>query len=353
MAQVYVLGGSGFGGGELLRLLFQHPHVDSVRSVSHTHAGRPISEVHPNLRSVAHGVFEPEPDWTAFSHSEAPVVFSAMPHFQLASQLPDIEEAWARNNLQDRVTLIDLSGDFRLDDAIAYERAYGRTHPNPRALSTFVYGLPEWRRKSIVGAQRIANPGCFATAIQLALLPLAGMKDLGFLAISAATGSSGSGAAPGATTHHPIRAHDFRAYKVLRHQHEAELVRLLDAEGSTGYKLAFVPQSAPLVRGIFATIQLRAPHAMDLKGGALSRHYAAFYEGTPFVRLVEESPRLAAVTGSNFCDVAVHENAGCIVILAALDNLVKGMAGQAIQNMNIALGFPEAAGLSQVGLYPA
>lgn len=349
---VYILGGSGYGGGELLRLLSQHPQVESIRAVSRKRAGEPFWQAHPNLRSVVKGIFESEPDWAAFSKAETPVVFSAMPHFELAQQLPALEQVWKKHGLAERLTLIDLSGDFRLNSAAEFERAYGKPHPYPEAVGTFVYGLPEWQRGKIKDAKRIASPGCFATTIQLALLPLAGLRDLGFIAVSAATGSSGAGATPGETTHHPTRANDFRAYKVLSHQHEAEITRLLDAEGTTGYSLAFVPHSAPLVRGIFATVQLHPPAVLGLNAKSLRNRYENFYRDAPFVRLVEDTPRVAAVVGSNFCDIAVHEKHGNVVIMAALDNLVKGMAGQAVQNMNVALGSDEATGLCLTGPYP-
>lgn len=349
---VYILGGSGYGGGELLRLLSQHPQMQSIRAVSRRHAGEPFCRVHPNLRSVVSGSFETEPDWAALAQAENPVMFSALPHFELAQQLQELEAVWERHGLKDRLTLIDLSGDFRLDSAEAFERAYGKPHPYPRALGTFVYGLPEWQKEKIAGARRIANPGCFATAVQLALLPLAGLKGLGFIAVSAATGSSGAGASPSETTHHPARSNDFRAYKVLCHQHEAEITRLLDTERTAGYSLAFVPHSAPLVRGIFATVQLHPPPALGLNAESLRKRYVDFYRDAPFVRLVEDTPRVAAVVGSNFCDIAVHEKNGKVVVMATLDNLVKGMAGQAIQNMNLALVSDELSGLHSAGGYP-
>lgn len=349
---VYILGGSGYGGGELLRLLSQHPHVASLRAVSRKHAGEPFWKVHPNLRAVADSAFEAKPDWESFTKSETPVLFSAMPHFELARQLPALEQIFTKHQLAERLTLIDLSGDFRLESAAEFERAYGKPHPYPQALGSFVYGLPEWQKEKIKGAKRIASPGCFATTIQLALLPLTGLSDLGFIAVNAITGSSGSGASPGETTHHPTRAHDFRAYKVLAHQHEAEITRLLDATHTNGYNLALVPHSAPLVRGIFVTAQLHPPAALGLNGGALHKRFEDCYRNAPFVRIVEDTPRVAAVVGSNFCDIAVCEKNGNVVIMAALDNLVKGMSGQAVQNMNIAQGLNETVSLRVPGGYP-
>ena len=347
---VYILGGSGYGGGELLRLLSRHPRIGVIRAVSRKQAGQPFWKAHPNLRGVVSGDFDAAPEWSALAAAEHPVVFSAMPHFELAQQWPALEAAWQDAGIAERVTLIDLSGDFRLDDVVAFERAYGKTHPYPQGLGRFTYGLPEWRRQALAGATRIASPGCFATAVQLALLPFAGMQDLGFIAVSAATGSSGSGAARGEGTHHPTRAQDFRAYKVLAHQHEAEITRLLDAEQTSGYALGFVPHSAPMVRGIFATVQFQA---RSLDKAALTARIESAFEGAPFVRLLgDEPPRVGAVAGSNFCDIGWQLRGGTVAVMSALDNLVKGMAGQAIQDMNLALGFPETEGLLDAGTYP-
>jgi len=200
----------------------------------------------------------------------------------------------------------------------------------------------------MAGARRIANPGCFATALQLALLPLAAWKPA-FVAVTAATGSSGSGAAASDTTHHPTRANDFRAYKVLGHQHEAEVLRTLASAGWEA-PLSFVPQSAPLVRGIFATAQFPVPAGMDT--AALKAHVEAFYEGRFFVRVVDGTPRVAATTGSAFADLAVAAKGGHGVVMVALDNLGKGMAAQAVQNLNLALGLPEWTGLKAASTFP-
>ena len=345
-----ILGGSGYGGGELLRLLASHPQVADIRAVSRKHAGQPFWKTHPNLHGVVAGEFDAEPNWAALAQAQQPVLFSAMPHFELAQQLAGLEAAWSRHGLAERLTLIDLSGDFRLHDAQAFEFAYGKPHPDPVRLDGFVYGLPEWKRRALEGAKRIANPGCFATAIQLALLPFAGMKDLGFIAVSAATGSSGAGASLSESTHHPTRAQDFRAYKVLAHQHDAEIRRLLDMEGTQGYTLGFVPHSAPMVRGIHATLQFHSPSLPD--AATVMARFESTYKDAPFVRLLQEPPRVAAVTGSNFCDISWQVRDGGVAIMAALDNLMKGMAGQALQNMNLALGFPETEGLKMAGCYP-
>ncbi len=346
---VAVLGASGYGGGELLRLLTSHPAVASLRGTSTRLAGRPFHAAHPNLRGVADGTFEAAIDWRDLASSPHPVVFSAMPHGALAGRLDTLEAEWARLDLAGRLTLVDLSGDFRLRSAEAFALAYGTAHPCPGHLGSFVYGLPEWTRADLAGARRIASAGCFATALQLGLLPLKDL-ELGFVAASAITGSSGSGASATETTHHPTRAHDLRAYKILCHQHLPEVRATLE-RGRIAADLAFVPQSGPTVRGIFAVLQFALPAGLDASG--LAARGAQACVGEPFLRLVEGSPRVAAVAGSNFADLAVVSTNRHGVVLVAIDNLVKGMAGQAVQCLNLALGLPEATGLMFAGAYPA
>ncbi len=319
---VLILGASGYGGGELLRWLSSHPAVKTLRGTARSHAGKPFHAQHPNLRGLVAGTFEAAPDWAALAQSEAPVLIAALPHGEFGKQWPEIEATLKEHGLADRLTIIDLSADFRLDPA-------------------WVYGLVDWQPERMQGVRRIANPGCFATALQLALLPLAAWRPA-FVAVTAATGSSGSGATPSDTTHHPTRANDFRAYKVLGHQHEAEVLRTLAAAGWEA-PLSFVPQSAPMVRGIFATAQFPLPAGIDT--AALKAHFEAFYQGRFFVRIVDGTPRVAATTGSAFADIAVVAKGNHGVVLVALDNLGKGMAAQAVQNLNLALGLPEWTGL--------
>ncbi|PYJ09222.1 MAG: N-acetyl-gamma-glutamyl-phosphate reductase [Verrucomicrobia bacterium] len=349
-----ILGASGYGGGELLYWLSRHPNVGSVRGTSRSLAGSPFSLAHPNLRGVVEGRFEPHSLWSSsgkiwqeLAQSEQPVVLAALPHGELARTLPTLEAAWAEAGIADRLLLLDLSGDFRIRDPAAFEKANRTPHPCPELLSRFVYGLPEWNRDAISRAKRIASPGCFATALQLALLPWRGL-NVGFIAANAVTGSSGSGATPSPTTHHATRANDFRAYKMLAHQHLAEVRMMMSACDIPG-TLAFVPHSGPFVRGIFATIQFAKPNDLDLR--QLEALVADVFSGCPFVRIVEESPRVAAVAGSNFADVAIAADENSVAVMVAIDNLGKGMAGQAVQSMNIALGLPETTGLWSVGRF--
>ena len=345
---IAIIGASGYGGGELLRWLSTHPDVATLSGTARAQAGQPFWKVHPNLRGILDGVFEEEIGWDRFQASEQVVVFAALPHGEIATRMPALEAAWSAAGILDKVLFLDLSGDFRLKDPQRFQEAYGRVHPNPQLLDRFVYGLPEWNRSALNNARRIACAGCFATALQLALMPLKGL-DLGWIAATGATGSSGSGASPSEGTHHPLRANDFRAYKLLNHQHLPEVEMGMAALGIQG-RLAFVPQSAPMVRGIFATVQFALPEGLDQD--ALKARALAAFEDAPLVRVVEPSPRVAAVAGSAFCDLSVAARDGSGVVLSAIDNLGKGMASQAVQCMNLALGQPETRGLRIPGTYP-
>ncbi len=347
--EVCILGGAGYGGGELMRLLLSHPRVRRIRATSRGHADESFADVHPNLRGLLRGRFEAEIDWGDWQ-CEHPVVFSAMPSGALAGRLSALESEWSASGLDERLTLIDLSGDFRLSDVELYAKYYDAAHPLPEKLGGFVYGLSEWRPERLRAARRIANPGCFATAIELALLPLAGAPSLGRVCVSAMTGSSGSGSAVSPATHHATRANDLKAYKVLAHRHVGEIREWLAGAGSHA-DIAFVPHSTPLVRGIFATVQLDLV-ASGLSAAAFRARYKTCYADAPFVRLVEGSPHVAAVAGSNFCDLAVHTNGNHAVVLAALDNLGKGMAGQAIQNLNLSRGWEPTLGLLAPAPFP-
>lgn len=346
---VVILGAGGFGGGELLRLLANHPHVRSIRAISPSRAGKPVCSSHPHLRGVLNIDFDGSVDWPVWG-AEDPVVFSGMPSFELAKQYSGLQREWDEAGLNDRLLLIDLSGDFRLNTAAEFATHYHAPHPCPDALSDFVYGLPEAGADKIRGAKRIANPGCYATSINLGLLPLAGLASLGRVCVSAMTGSSGSGVKPKPTTHHPYRAHDVRAYKPLDHQHIGEIQALLGTWGTT-VDLSLVPHSLPVARGIFATLQFDLGE-LGISGDDFIARYRDFCSRHAFVDYVEDSPRLAAVTGTNRCELSAHVKGKQAVALSALDNLGKGMAGQAVQNMNIVGGWPERTGLQYAATYP-
>lgn len=354
-ARVAIIGGTGYGGAELCRLLLPHPGVELARVTSIDHVGEPLEAVHRNLWRTGLA-FEEMP--VAEAAKGMDVVFLALPHKVSATMAPELEDVEA--------IVIDLSGDFRLRDAESYARFYGGTHPHPEHLGSFVYGLPELDRQGIARARRIASPGCFATTIALGLLPLchAGLVS-GPIRTVAATGSSGSGAYAKAGTHHPLRAGNLKVYKPLQHQHAPEIEQALrDAASRGGHEprisLQFVPVSAPLVRGILANSFLEVP--AEVRPEDIERDYRSFYEAAPFVRVLgggAEQAEVVSVKGSMFADVSwtvgeVDPRTGArqVVATSALDNLVKGGAGQAVQSMNIALGLPETTGIDAPALWP-
>ena len=244
-----VIGGSGYGASEIIRRLLLHPDVELVKVASIDHVGENVASAHPTLEGLTDLVFQNLPPEEAAAGMD--VVFLGLPHKVAATVVPKIVGKGAK--------IIDLSGDFRLKDVASYERYYGGTHPCPELLARAVYGLPELNRAAIRGADLIASPGCFATTIELGLLPLAKAGLLkGAVETVGITGSSGSGAAPQAGTHHPVRAVNLRTYKPLHHQHIPEIAETLASAGAVGFALHFVPVSAPLSRGIFVTSVRRA-----------------------------------------------------------------------------------------------
>ncbi len=343
-----IIGGSGYGGAELARRLLMHPDVELVRVASIDHVGEPLGAVHPNLDGATNLVFEDLAPAEAVKGCD--VALLALPHKVTAAKVPELIAAG--------VKIVDMSGDFRLRDAATYEKYYGAKHPHPELLGTFVYGLPELNRAQIKAAKYVASPGCFATTIELALLPLAkaGLLDGTVIHVQGITGSSGSGIAPQAGTHHPSRAGNLKTYKPLDHQHVPEIVQLLQDSGAKNVALRFVPISAPLTRGIFATCFLEVPESLDK--AKLASMFDETYAREPFTRRPKNRlPEVVAVAGSNYVEVGFavgdpQNGKRTLACFSALDNLIKGGAGQAIQNMNIVLGCDEKASLEDVGNWP-
>jgi N-acetyl-gamma-glutamyl-phosphate reductase len=344
-----VVGGTGYGGAEMIRRLLIHPDVELVRVVAIDHVGEPLGAVHPPLTGRSHLRFEDLQPADAARGCD--IALLGLPHRVSALHAPRILSAG--------VKVVDMSGDFRLRDAAAYAHYYGAAHPHPEALGTFVYGLPELNRAAIRTAEAVASPGCFATAIELGLLPLAraGQLETGCVVhVVGMTGSSGSGVAPSAGTHHPVRAVNLKTYKVLEHQHTPEILETMTSAGARNLQLRFVPVSAPLSRGILATSFVELP--AETEAGAIAELYANAYDGEPFVRFVRDRlPEVAAVAGGNYAEVGftLGPPAGdsrTLAVVSALDNLIKGGAGQAIQNMNLMLGLPETASLEDPGPWP-
>jgi N-acetyl-gamma-glutamyl-phosphate/LysW-gamma-L-alpha-aminoadipyl-6-phosphate reductase len=342
-----VIGGSGYGAAEMLRRLLIHPEVEVARVASIDYVGEPLWAAHPNLTGLTDLVFEDLAPREAARGCD--VALLALPHKVTAAKVPELVELG--------VKVVDMSGDFRLKDADAYARYYGVKHPCPELLERFVYGLPELNRDAIRKSSHVASPGCFATTVELSLLPLAraGLLE-GPIHVVGMTGSSGSGAAPQPGTHHPVRSVTLRSYKPLVHQHTPEIVETLESAGTAGLQLRFVPVSAPLSRGILVNAFVEVDASVD--ADRLASLYDAFYEGAPFVRRpTTRLPEVAPVAGSNYAEVgfAVGEAIGgrrTVTCFAAIDNLIKGGAGQAIQNMNLILGLDERLSLEDPGSWP-
>lgn len=338
-----IVGGSGYTGGELLRLLHFHPNARLTQITSREYAGQYVHSVHPHLRSVVD---------LQFIHPDAlqpcDVLFLALPHGTASRQI-DHYAALAP-------TLIDLSADFRLNDTSEYERFYNEPHPRPDWLTRFVYGLPEVQRDALRGASYASGVGCNATAVNLALLPLAraGLLDSVFAEVK--VGSSEGGNQPNAGSHHPIRSGAVRTYQATGHRHAAEVRMML---GEIGKRVRFSVTAIEMVRGIHVLAHCTLTEPVAEKD--LWKRYRSAYRGEPFIRLVSSKtgmhrlPEPRIVAGTNFCDIGFEVDANDprhVVVVAALDNLGKGAAGSAVQCMNLMRGFDECAGLMFPGIYP-
>ncbi|QRN98910.1 N-acetyl-gamma-glutamyl-phosphate reductase [Archangium violaceum] len=346
-----LIGGTGYGGAEILRRLLFHPHVEVIRVTAVDNIGKKVGDVHFNLAGLTDLTFQELPPAQAVAGAD--VAFLAMPHKTTAKVVLDI--------INSGVRIVDLSGDFRLRDAASYAKYYGVDHPAPQMLTdgAFTYGMPELNREAIRKARYIASPGCFATTIALGLMPLAKAGLLtGPIHTVAATGSSGSGANPQITTHHPLRAANLRTYKPLEHQHIPEILQTLRiAGGKEDMSLEFVPVSAPLPRGIFSTSFAEVPASVTQE--QLTAAWKSAFGNEPFIRIVGggRQPEVVGVSGSNYVEVGftlgpVTGNTRRVVCFSALDNLVKGGAGQSIQSFNLMMGWDERLTLAEPGLWP-
>lgn len=336
-----IIGGSGYTGGELQRLLHAHPKCQIAQITSRRLAGRPVSRTHPNLRGHVDLPFCNTDDVEACD-----VIFLCMPHGKAASQI-DRWRALGR-------VVIDLSADLRLASPEAYEQWYAEPHPNPSVLREAVYGLPEVSREPLRGATLISGVGCNATSMNLALLPLARAGLIRRVIADIKVGSSEAGAEPGAGSHHPVRARTARTYSPSGHRHLAEVQQALGE-----IDIDATVTAIDMVRGVLCTAHVEPTEPLTSKD--LWKLYRDAYADEPFVRVVAERsganrfPDPRVVVGSNHADVgfAVDERSGRIVALCAIDNLVKGAAGSAVQSMNLALGMNERHGLEFPGLHPA
>jgi N-acetyl-gamma-glutamyl-phosphate reductase len=343
MIRVGIVGGTGYTGSELLRLLVGHPEVSLAAVTSRSEAGLPVADLFPHLRGrVALKFTEPNLDLLG----ECDLVFFATPNGTAMKLVPDL--------LAGRARVVDLAADFRLKDAAEWERWYGMPHACPDFLSQAVYGLPELNRDAIRNARLVANPGCYPTAVTLGFLPLleAGVVDPAWLVADAKSGVSGAGRKASIGVLMAEVGESFKAYSVSGHRHLPEISQNLETLVDGELQLTFVPHLLPMIRGIEATLYARRTGAeQDLQG-----LYESRYSAEPFVDVLpaRSHPDTRSVRGSNTCRMSVAEplDRGTIVVQSVIDNLVKGAAGQAVQNMNLMFGFDEATALSGVALLP-
>jgi N-acetyl-gamma-glutamyl-phosphate reductase common form len=339
--RIGIFGGSGYGGAELLRILLARKDVEIAFVTANEQAGKLVGEVHRNLHGMTGLRFIAAPDELE-SLPEVDCVFLALPHGQAMEIAP---------RLAPGARVIDLSGDFRLNDAAEFLAHYGREHTAVELQGEFVYGLTETNREAIKGARLVSNPGCFATATLLGLAPLVASGQFqGRVIVDAKTGSSGSGAKAAANTHHPQRMNSFYAYKPFTHQHVPEIEQELRRVGDWASELVFMTHSLPVARGIFASIYVETKDALTTP--AVRALYEDFYRESFFVRVVEGSPDINWVKTTNFCDLGFAARGRSLVVFSAIDNLVKGAAGQAVQNMNLMFGLDETTGLMLMGSNP-
>ena len=334
--RVAVVGAAGYAGGELVRLLAGHPSVEIASVHARERDGVPLAAELPHLAPLGLSFRDGEPD-------EVEVAFLALPHgasAQLASRL-----------VERGVIVVDVGADFRLRDVDAYARWYGAPHPAPQLLTDAVYGLTEWSREALRGTRLIANPGCYPTAALLALVPFARAGALaGEVIVDAKSGISGAGRGAGADYLFTELTESTRAYGLDGHRHQPEIAQGL-ADAGAAVALTFVPHLVPQSRGILATCYLSLTH--DLDDEALATVLRGTYDEEPFVHVTDTPPASKQATGSNHAFVhARRVGERRAVILSVIDNLGKGAAGQAIQNMNVALGLDETAGLGALGLHP-
>ena len=341
--KVGVVGGSGYTGGELLRILYGHPFVDIVGVTSRKYLGKPISRTHPNLRKISKLKFI-----SIESMPDVDVLFLGLPHHAVMDYIDDF---FKKTDL-----LIDLSSDFRLSNPDDYIKYYGHEHSRPELLKEFVYGMPELHREKIINSKFIAVPGCTATAAILPLKPIVDNLNPKIIVVDSKVGSSAAGAAYSLSTHHPERSNVVRSFKPSMHRHLAEMNQELNKDGSIS--LNFSPHAVEMIRGIQSTIHVFLDE--DYTSQDIWQIYLQAYKEEPFIRLVREKfgiyrfPEPKLVLGTNICEIGFEkdESTGRLIIMSAIDNLMKGAAGQGVQSMNVALGFEETIGINSIGFHP-
>ena len=348
--RIGIVGGSGYVGSELLRLLLMHPQVEVTMVTSRQSAGEYVFNVHPNLRGLTQLKFVPQ-DMDQLKEN-CDLVFTATPHGGSVNLVPKL--------LETGLKVIDMSADFRLKNPTDYESYYGWTHAHPEMLKEAAYGLPELHRDEIKKARLVACPGCMATSAILALAPIVktGLVDCGKIVVDLKVGSSGGGSKPNLASHHPERFSGVRPYQVWGHRHTAEVEQELNALAGEPVKIGFTPHAVNMVRGILATIHAFPKQSITSKD--LWKALRGMYGTEPFIRLVKyqkgpyQLPDPKITLGTNFCDVGfeIDEHMNRLLMFSAIDNMTKGAAGQGVQCLNLLMGIDETTGLKSTGFHP-
>ncbi len=348
--RIGIIGGSGYVGSELLRILLLHPQVEVTMVTSRQSAGEYVFNMHPNLRGLTQLKFVPQ-DITELKKN-CDLVFTATPHGGSVNLVPKLLEAGLK--------VIDMSADFRLKNPADYETWYGFKHDHPELLKEAAYGMPEFHREEIKKARLIACPGCMASAAIFALAPIikAGLVEQNRIVVDLKVGSSGGGAKATSASHHPERFGGVRPYKVIMHRHIGEVEQELNALTTEPVTISFSPHAVNMIRGILATVHAFPKQPIAAKD--IWKALRSIYEGEPFIRLVKyqkglyQLPDPKVTQGTNFCDVGfeLDPHANRLIMFSAIDNMVKGASGQGVQCMNLTMGIDETTGLKSTGFHP-
>jgi len=348
--KIGIVGGSGYVGGELLRLLLLHPNIEVTMVTSRQNVGDFVFNIHPNLRGVTQLKFAPQN--ISELQKNCDLVFTATPHGSAVNLIPELLEVGLK--------VIDMSADFRLKNPIDYEKWYGWKHSNPELLKTAVYGLPELHREAIKNAKLVACPGCMATTTILGLAPIvaADLVETEKIVVDLKVGSSGGGGKPTIVSHHPERFGGVRPYKVIGHRHIAEVQQELNNLTKNNFLVSFTPHAVNMVRGILATIHLFPKQQLTNKD--VWKVFRDYYLKEPFIRFVKYKrgpytlPNPKVVLGTNICDIGfeIDSRVNRLLVFSAIDNMVKGASGQGVQCLNIIMGLPEDTGLKSIGFHP-
>jgi [amino group carrier protein]-6-phospho-L-2-aminoadipate/5-phospho-L-glutamate reductase len=350
MFRIGIVGGTGYVGSEILRLLLLHPQVEVTMVTSRQTAGEYVFNIHPNLRGITQLKFVPLS--IAEIQNNCDLVFTATPHGGSMNLVPRL--------LETGIKVIDMSADFRLKEPGAYDKWYGWTHTNPELLKEAAYGLPELHREEIKKARLVACPGCMATATILALAPFvrAGLVESNHIIADLKVGSSGAGSKPTIASHHPERFGGVRPYKVAGHRHIAEIEQELNNLSSEPVTISFTPHAVNMIRGILATIHVFPKVSLAAKD--IWKTLRLQFENEPFIRFVKylkgtyQLPDPKITLGTNFCDIGfeIDSHANRLLLFSAIDNMVKGASGQGVQCLNIMMGIEETTGLRSTGFHP-